>query len=190
MCLQFHPHEPSDPHLFRRYEDASPFRLVHQSQAKKKRQENLHRIGLYDKIVTIKEEWFVVAIIVSIIAAVIALWAAYESHRANARADAANQLTKKSNYYAAESNAISSQALELAERLAPTPLSELTNVDKNTWTFRNESGRPIEILSITTVPTDEQKPYREKIFASVPGLQRPLLLYNNRLDSQNRGTND
>ncbi|WP_315526192.1 hypothetical protein [Corynebacterium durum] len=104
-----------------------------------------------------------VAVIVSIVATVIALWAAYESRRANTRADAANQLAeesnqlaKESNKYAAKSNEISSQALELTERLAPAPLSELTKVSKNTWAFRNESGRPIELLSITTVPADAE----------------------------------
>lgn len=115
-----------------------------------------------------------IAIIVSIIAAVIALWAAYESHRANARADSANQLAKESNQlakesndYAAESNAISSQALELTERLAPAPLSELTNISKNTWAFRNESGHPIELLSITTVPTEEQSLIRTESLPQV-----------------------
>lgn len=112
-----------------------------------------------------------VAVIVSIVATVIALWAAYESRRANARADAANrlaeesnQLAKESNEYAAKSNEISSQALELTERLAPAPLSELTNVSKNTWAFRNESGRPIELLSIATVPTEAQRFIRADSF--------------------------
>ena len=106
------------------------------------------------------------SVLVSIVAAGIAVWASFESHRANTRADAANRLAeqantlaKESNDHAAKANTISSQALELAERNAPAPLSELTEVDKDKhkWAFKNNSGREIELLSISALPAEAER---------------------------------
>lgn len=109
------------------------------------------------------------SVLVSIVAAGIAVWASFESHRANTRADAANRLAeqantlaKESNDHAAKANTISSQALELAKRNAPAPLSELIKIDKNDWAFKNNSGREIKLLSISALPDEAERLIRVK----------------------------
>lgn len=104
---------------------------------------------------------FDISIAFSSITALIAIWSAVESHKANTRAAEANQkaerankLSEQSNEHALRANEISAQAYELAERLAPAPLSELTQVSKNKWTFVNQSGRMIELLSISVIPEE------------------------------------
>lgn len=80
----------------------------------------------------------VISIALSAGALIIAIWAAFESHRANRRsaeanqiAERANTLAEQSNEHADKANLISAQALELAEREAPAPLSELVYLDKH-----------------------------------------------------------
>lgn len=102
---------------------------------------------------------FDISIVFSSISALIAIWSAVESHKANTRAaeanqraEQANELSEQSNEHALRANEISAQAYELAERLAPAPLSELALVSKNKWAFVNQSGRVIELLSISVIP--------------------------------------
>lgn len=103
----------------------------------------------------------VISIALSAGALIIAIWAAVESHRANRRsaeanqiAERANTLAEQSNEHANKANLISAQALELVEREAPAPLSELVQLDKHKWAFANQSGRMIELLSISVLPDE------------------------------------
>lgn len=103
----------------------------------------------------------VISIALSAGALIIAIWAAVESHRANRRsaeanqiAERANTLAEQSNEHANKANLISAQALELAEREAPAPLSELVRLDKHKWAFTNQSGRTIELVAISVLPDE------------------------------------
>lgn len=102
-----------------------------------------------------------ISIALSAGALIIAIWAAVESHRANRRsaeanqiAERANALAEQSNEHADKANLISAQALELAEREAPAPLSELVRLDKHKWAFTNQSGRVVELLTISVLPDE------------------------------------
>ncbi|MDO4665460.1 MAG: hypothetical protein Q4A71_04545 [Actinomycetaceae bacterium] len=102
-----------------------------------------------------------ISLVLSACALIIAIWAAIESHRANTRsaeanriAESANTLAEKSNEHADKANLISAQALELAEREAPAPLSELVQLEKDKWAFTNQSGRVIELLTISVLPDE------------------------------------
>lgn len=114
----------------------------------------------------------VVSIALSAGALIIAIWAAVESHRANRRsaeanqiAERANALAEQSNEHADKANLISAQALELAEREAPAPPSELVKLDKHKWAFTNQSGRVIELLTISVLPDEAEKFVR---YSSLP----------------------
>lgn len=103
----------------------------------------------------------VISIALSAGALIIAIWAAFESHRANRRsaeanqiAERANTLAEQSNEHADKANLISAQALELTEREAPAPLSELVHLDKHKWAFTNQSGRMIELVAIAALPEE------------------------------------
>lgn len=109
------------------------------------------------------------SIAISSVAALIAIWAAFESHRANTYAaeanqiaERANELSEQSNKHALKANEIGAQAHELAERLAPAPLSALIQVSKNKWALVNQSGRPIELLSISEIPGEAKGLMRVK----------------------------
>lgn len=113
-----------------------------------------------------------ISIVLSAGALIIAIWAAVESHRANRRSSEANQiaeranaLAEQSNEHADKANLISAQALELAEREAPAPLSELVWLDKHKWAFTNQSGRVIELVAISALPDEAEQLVR---YSSLP----------------------
>ena len=114
----------------------------------------------------------VISIVLSAGALIIAIWAAVESHRVNRRsaeanriAECANTLAEQSNEHADKANLISAQALELAEREAPAPLSELVRLDKHKWAFTNQSGRIIELVAISALPDEAEQFVR---YSSLP----------------------
>ena len=105
-----------------------------------------------------------ISIVLSAGALIIAIWAAIESHRANTRsteanriAERANTLAEQSNEHGDKANLISLQTLELAEREAPAPLSELVQLDKHKWAFTNQSGRVIELVAISALPDEAEQ---------------------------------
>lgn len=96
----------------------------------------------------------IISLIVATVAGFAAIWTAGETRAANKRADEANANADKANKLALEANEISKQALELQKLHAPSPWSELIKIGKGNYRLRNQSGKDIEIVQISSHPAE------------------------------------